>query len=59
MYLEPLMMNILANDQLCECENLGQWNIFTDWICDLDLAGPSGEVELMGSIVMADEQMTV
>jgi hypothetical protein len=56
--LMPRMMNVLANGSIVGVAVENSWGsgiFLADWICDLDFAGPSGEVEIMGSIVMVDE----
>jgi hypothetical protein len=58
--LTPRRMNIMANGVIIGIAIESSWGsgiFMTDWICDLDFTGPSGEVELIGSIVLNDEQI--
>ena len=56
--LTPRMMNVLANGVVIGVASENSWGsgiFMSDWVCDLDFAGPTGEVEIVGSIVMSDE----
>ena len=56
--LTPRMMNVMANGVIIGIDvesSLGSGIVMSDWMCDLDFAGPTGEVEIVASIVMTDE----
>ena len=55
--LTPRQMNILANGEFISAAQETAWGtgiFMTDWICDKNFAGDSGEIEIMGAIVMED-----
>ena len=56
--LTPRQMNILANGEFISVAQETSWGtgiFLSTWVCDQNLAGESGEIELVGAIVMEDK----
>ena len=55
--LSPRQMNVLANSEFITAAQETAWGsgiFMADWVCDKNFAGDSGEIEIMGAIVMED-----
>jgi hypothetical protein len=55
--LTPRQMNILGNGEFICVAQESAWGsgiFLADWVCDQNLAGESGKIEIVGSIVMED-----
>ena len=59
--LTPRQMNVLANGELVTVAQETAWGsgiFLADWVCDQNLAGESGEIEVLGSIVLEDNMVS-
>jgi hypothetical protein len=58
--LTPRQMNILGNGEFICVAQESAWGsgiFLADWVCDQNLAGESGKIEIVGSIVMEDSNV--